>query len=55
MKICSTEKDEVVDITESVDSGKDFFDTFSGGIRNTELYKKRMRHIIEYAVKHDLI
>jgi thiamine kinase-like enzyme len=55
MKVCSTEKDEVVDITESAESGKDFSHTFAGGIRNTELYKNRMRHIVEYVVKHDLI
>jgi hypothetical protein len=55
LKICCTEKDEIVDIAVSANSGNDFGQNLSGGIRNSELYKNRMHHIVKYAVKHNLI
>ncbi|XP_063932793.1 uncharacterized protein LOC135144665 isoform X2 [Zophobas morio] len=55
MKVVSTEKDEVLDIAQVAESGKDFTETFINEIRDKENYKRRIRPIVEYAVKHNLI
>ena len=55
MKIVSTEKDEVMDMAEVAESGEDVINTFIIEIRDKENYKRRIRPIVEYVVKHNLI
>lgn len=55
MKVCSTEKDEVVDLAEAADSGKEFADSFIYEIKDKTNLKKRMKPIIKYVVQNNLI
>ncbi|XP_063932922.1 uncharacterized protein LOC135144775 isoform X2 [Zophobas morio] len=55
LKIIHTGKDEVKDIGDVAESGQDFTAAFDSKIRDTENYKKRIRPIVEYVVKHELV
>ncbi|KAJ3666236.1 hypothetical protein Zmor_001689 [Zophobas morio] len=48
-------KDEVLDIAEVAESGKQMTDTFANEIRDKENYKRRILPIVEYAANHNLI
>ncbi|XP_044265725.1 uncharacterized protein LOC123012030 [Tribolium madens] len=55
MKIVSTDKDEVIDIGENADKGKSITEFFLTEIRDKRNFKRRMRPIIEYVVRNNLI
>jgi thiamine kinase-like enzyme len=55
LKSYSSDKDEILDISQTVESGKDFTDSFLSKTRNTDHFKNRIRHIVEYVAKHKLI
>lgn len=55
MKIASTEKDEVVDIAQMAESGKDFTEAFQYEVKDKETFKNRIRPIVEYTVNHNLL
>jgi hypothetical protein len=55
LKSCSSDKDEILDISQTVESGKDFTDSFLSKTRNTDHFKDRIWHIVEYVAKHKLI
>ena len=55
LKILSAEKDEVMDIGDVAETGKNFTAAFHNEVRDKENYKRRIRPIVEYAVKHDLV
>ena len=55
MKIVCTEKDEVVDIAQAAESGKSFGHSLINEIRNKGSYKERIKPVVEYAAKHNLI
>ncbi|KAJ3666238.1 hypothetical protein Zmor_001691 [Zophobas morio] len=55
MKIVSTDKDEVLDVVQVAESGKDFTHSFLNETKDKENYKRRIRPIVEYAARHNLI
>ncbi|EFA06725.1 hypothetical protein TcasGA2_TC009656 [Tribolium castaneum] len=55
MKVVSTDKDEVMDIAEAAEKGKSITESFLNEIRDKDNFKRRMRAIIEYVVKNNLI
>ncbi|EFA06726.1 hypothetical protein TcasGA2_TC009657 [Tribolium castaneum] len=55
MKVVSTDKDEVIDIGEAAEKGKTLTESFLNEIRDKANFKKRVRPIIEHAVKNQLI
>lgn len=55
MKICSTEKDEVVDLGQAAESGKDFVDSFNYRLKDNSNLIKRLRPIIKYVTQNNLI
>ncbi|EFA06727.1 hypothetical protein TcasGA2_TC009658 [Tribolium castaneum] len=55
MKVVSTDKDEVVDIAENAEKGKNIEDVFLNEIRDKDNFKNRTKVIIQYAIKNNLI
>nr|XP_008195474.2 PREDICTED: uncharacterized protein LOC103313593 [Tribolium castaneum] len=54
-KFVQSDKDEVPDLVDSVESGEDMADVFNLPIKNTEDYKKRRLYITKYVVEQGLI
>jgi hypothetical protein len=50
MKICAIDKNEVV-----AEKGEDISNTFLKEIKDKDTFRNRIRPIVEYAVKNDLI
>jgi hypothetical protein len=55
MKICATDKNEVVDVAHFAEKGEDISNTFLKEIKDKDTFRNRIRPIVEYAVKNDLI
>lgn len=55
MKLCSTAKEEVVDAGQAADAGKAFGESLIGKIKNESNLKRRMKPIIKYITKNNLI
>ena len=54
-KICTTEKDEVVDLTDVSDTDTNFFEAFCYEVKNKVAFKNRARHVVNYVVENKLI
>ncbi|KAJ3666354.1 hypothetical protein Zmor_001800 [Zophobas morio] len=54
-KIYATEKNEVLDIVDAVESGNDFGQAFIYEVKNKSALKDRARYIVQYVVANNLI
>ncbi|KAJ3666234.1 hypothetical protein Zmor_001687 [Zophobas morio] len=54
-KMCVTEKDEVIDVANAVDGGKDFSNAFCYDVKNKTAFKNRARHVVKYVVENQLV
>ncbi|KAJ3666356.1 hypothetical protein Zmor_001801 [Zophobas morio] len=54
-KLCATEKDEVIDVADTSDSGKNFTEAFAYEVKNKAAFKNRAKHVVKYMVENQLI
>ena len=54
-KMCVTEKDEVIDVANAADGGKDFSNAFCYDVKNKTAFKNRSRHVVKYVVENQLV
>lgn len=55
MKGCCSDEDEVIDLDKIADAGESFASNMNHEIKNKDLLRKRMKPLIKYALKYDLI
>ncbi|XP_063932892.1 uncharacterized protein LOC135144750 isoform X2 [Zophobas morio] len=57
LRITAIGKEDVVDVAEAVEMGKDFGESFVNEMKDNDklIFKSRIQYIVEYVVKHGLI